>query len=105
MPIEVRKDNFLRGGEKKPSLFSAAAAYQHVLAVTASRAHMTGGFLEQSELGENLARQSDLVCQRGITWGILDFKFWIFDCRFLSAEFIGLVTWGINFRQRALIDS
>ena len=56
MTIEVRKDDILRGGEKKPSLFFAAAANEHALAVAAARAHVTGGLLEQSELGENLAR-------------------------------------------------
>jgi hypothetical protein len=62
LPIEIGKDNVFCRSEKKPILFFAPAANQHVLAVAAARAHVTGGFLEQSELGENLARQGDLFC-------------------------------------------
>jgi hypothetical protein len=60
MPVQISADNVPWRGEKKPSLFFAAAANQHALAVAAARAHMTGGFFEQSELGENLAGQCDL---------------------------------------------
>jgi len=48
MTIEVRKNDILRGGKKKPFLFAAAAANKHALTVAAARAHMTGGFFEQS---------------------------------------------------------
>src|SRR4026208_2069946 len=97
MPIEVRKNNILRSGEQQPFLFSATAANQHALAVAAASAHMPGGFLEQSALGENLARQRDFFSPSGIAWKILDFRcfggvypesrrrtqhrFWISDCR------------------------
>jgi hypothetical protein len=50
-----------------------------------------GGFLEKTELGENSAGQRDVLGERGIEPGILDFRFWILDCR-TPGETNGLLT-------------
>ena len=53
----ARKSDALVNSTRFPS---AAAADEHVRPIGATRAHMAGGFLEQAELGEDLARQRDL---------------------------------------------
>jgi hypothetical protein len=52
---------------------------------------MSGGFFEQAEFSEDLARQRDLFCQRGIKPGILDFGFAISDWK-TPVEVMRLVT-------------
>ena len=64
LAIEIRQHHVCRLGKKQAVFFFAATADQHRCSARAARAHMAGGFLEQTELGEDPAGQRDFFCKR-----------------------------------------
>ena len=65
LPCKISQDNVARHGEEKPGLGGPPATDQHPICII-SRAHMAGGFFEQTQFGENAARERHLPRQRSV---------------------------------------
>ena len=59
MAVEIRQHHVCRFGKQQSGFFFAPTANQNRCSARTPRAHMAGGFLEQTELGEDPAGQCD----------------------------------------------
>ena len=59
LPFQIGQENVAGLGKEKPGLVGPSAPDQHLIS-TVTGAHMAGGLFEESEFGENAARQRHL---------------------------------------------
>lgn len=59
LPFQIGQENVAGLGKEKPGLIGPSAPDQHLIP-TVTGAHMAGGLFEESEFGENAARQRHL---------------------------------------------
>jgi hypothetical protein len=59
LPFQIGQEDVAGLGKEKPGLVGPSAPDQHLIS-TVTGAHMACGFFEESEFGENAARQRHL---------------------------------------------